>query len=98
MLLPSMAVTICAGFNVDNTAKAILGPMPETVIKLCGKEKEIAPSFMKNRRQDVIHRFPNVSKMSKLLSFKPNYKLEDGLKNTIQWYIDNNLIKVAKNV
>jgi nucleoside-diphosphate-sugar epimerase len=84
--------------NIGTGRPVTLLDLAETVITLCRKEKEIEPIFMKNRRQDVIHRFPNVSKMMKLLSFKPYYKLEDGLKKTIQWYIDNNLIKGVKNV
>ena len=34
---------------------------------------------------EVRRRVPDISKIKTLLGFIPNYRLEDGLKNTIDW-------------
>jgi len=76
--------------NVGTGKPITITDLAETVIKLCGKEGQIEPVYLAERREDVMHRFPNVSKMLELLEFRPKIKLEDGLKKTIEWYKTKN--------
>jgi len=60
--------------------------LAEIIIELCGKK--IEPVCKPERPHDIKHRFADISKMRKLLGYKPKYELRDGLKPTIQWYKD----------
>lgn len=51
----------------------------------CGKTQALAPEFQAPR-DDIKHRFPDVGKMQRLLSFRPRTSLKDGLRKTVDWY------------
>ena len=44
---------------------------------------------LKGKSSSVMRRCPNIGKLKKLTSFKPKTNLNDGLKKTIKWYLDN---------
>ena len=46
---------------------------------------KIKPEFVP-ARDDVKHRFPDVSKMRRLLNFRPAINLQEGLRRTIESY------------
>ena len=56
------------------------------VIESCGQKGKIKPVFIENTRVDIKHRAPEISNMVNLLDFKPAVSLEDGLKETINYY------------
>ena len=70
--------------NIGTGKPTTILDLAEDVIHLCGKD--LKPSFVEAIRQDIKHRFPNVSKMKALLKFKPEFSLQEGLKRTINWY------------
>ena len=71
--------------NVGSGKPTTILDIAEEIIKLCGKETELKPEFVPSR-DDVRHRFPDVSKMRRLLNWRPKYSLKDGLEKTIAWY------------
>jgi len=60
--------------------------LAEKINKLCHPNKKFSPQFLENRRGDILHRFPEIKKMIKLLNYRPKVSLEEGLKKTINWY------------
>jgi len=40
-----------------------------------------------NRKGDIPHSFSSVDKAKKMLNYKPNFFLQEGLKETIKWYL-----------
>ena len=70
--------------NIGTGVPVSILHLAEKIVELCGKNLE--PIFIDNDRNDIKHRFPDVSKMRKLIEFKPRYNLEKGLKETIAWY------------
>ena len=71
--------------NIGTGKPTTILDIAEEIIKLCGKETELKPEFVPSR-DDVRHRFPDVSKMRRLLNWRPKYSLKDGLEKTIAWY------------
>jgi UDP-glucose 4-epimerase len=56
------------------------------IIRLCGKEKTIKPVHVEPRPGEVQRLVADVSKAKELLRWRPEYKLEDGLREFIDWY------------
>lgn len=71
--------------NIGTGKPTTLVDLAEDVIAACGKEGKIKIEFAP-KRDDIRHRFPDVSKMIRLLSFRPRTSLREGLKKTIAWY------------
>jgi UDP-glucose 4-epimerase len=62
-----------------------------TVNTLCEKirhffQKDIDPVFEKSRPGDILHSFADIAKAKKMLKYEPTVSLDDGLRETIQWY------------
>ena len=76
----------CAGEAINiGTGKSItILELANILIKMM--DNNIQPKFLGTNRIDIKHRCPNVSKMQSLLGFYPEYKLEQGLAKTIDWY------------
>ena len=62
---------------------------------------EINPKRLRPRKSEVMRLLCNNSKAKKLLNWKPEYSgkkgLERGLKETIEWFSDNNNLKKYKS-
>ena len=56
------------------------------IIKLCGKKDDIKPVHVESRIGEVERLIADATKAKDLLGWKPKYRLNDGLKNFIQWY------------
>lgn len=54
----------------------------EEIIRVAGAEDGIKPEFSV-LRDDVRHRFSDISKMQRLLNLRPKVSLKQGLKKTI---------------
>ncbi|EKQ54506.1 MAG: nucleoside-diphosphate-sugar epimerase [Methanobacterium sp. Maddingley MBC34] len=61
--------------------------LAEMVIEITGKDLE--PVFEEEREFEIRHRFSDISKMRTLLGYKPKYDIMEGLKLTIDWYMEN---------
>ena len=56
------------------------------IIDLCGKKGEIKPVHVGARIGEVKRLIADATKAKKLLGWAPKYRLEEGLKDFIQWY------------
>lgn len=72
--------------NIGTGRPSTILDLAEDIIAIAGKQDSIHPEFMDNIRNDIQHRFPDVSKLQKLLDFRPRFRLIDGLKETFSWY------------
>lgn len=75
--------------NIGTGRPTTILDLAEDIIKLCNMEGKVKLQFVKNPRPDVRHRFPDITKMRTLLKFRPKYRLEEGLRLTIEWYRNN---------
>ena len=72
--------------NIGTGKPTTLIDLAELIIELCGKEGKLTPQFLPERQHEIKHRFPDISKMMRLLDSRPKYRLEEGLKETIEYY------------
>lgn len=52
-------------------------------------EKHVEPVFGPEREGDIKHSNADISKAQKLLGYTPEYDFQEGLKLTLQWYLEN---------
>lgn len=71
--------------NIGTGKPTTILDLAEEIIELGGKKDRLQVEFVPPR-DDIRHRFPDVSKMIRLLNFRPKTSLKDGLKKTIEWY------------
>ena len=50
---------------------------------------DVPPVFMEPRQGDVKHSLASIDVAEKLLGYQPQVGLEDGLRSTIEWYVEN---------
>jgi len=72
--------------NVGCGRPTTIVDLAEKIHGLCQPNKKFSPKFLENRRGDILHRFPEIKKMVKLLNYRPKVSLDEGLKKTIAWY------------
>jgi len=70
--------------NIGTGKPTTILDLAEEIIEITGVNTE--PTFLPEREHDIKHRFPDISLMRELLGYRPEYKLRDGLKITIDWY------------
>lgn len=58
--------------------------LAQEIIKLSGRK--LKPEFLSPRTGDIIHRYPSVERMKKLIGYDIKYSLEQGLKETFDWF------------
>jgi UDP-glucose 4-epimerase len=71
--------------NVGTGKPTTILDLAETIIEECEMAGKINVKFSP-KRDDIRHRFPDVSKMIRLIGFRPKIPLRLGLKKTIDWY------------
>ena len=47
------------------------------------------PKYGPNREGDIPHSVASIKKAEKLLNYKPTINVEDGLKETVNWFYGN---------
>ncbi len=72
--------------NIGTGRPLTIYDLANMVINCSSKKGKLKPKLVKIQRVDVKHRFPEVGKMIKLLSFHPLVPLENGLRETIDYY------------
>jgi len=82
--------------QVYNTAfgeRATLNDLVNSLKEYLGaydpKIKEVAPTYGPNRAGDIPHSLASIDKAKKLLGYNPQYSLQKGLKEAVQWYWEN---------
>jgi UDP-glucuronate decarboxylase len=70
--------------NIGTGNAITIKKLAEEVIAL--RNKELKLKFLAEREKDIVHRCPDISKMEKLLKYRPKFQLKEGLKKTMMWY------------
>ncbi|MCK4792098.1 MAG: NAD-dependent epimerase/dehydratase family protein [Desulfobacteraceae bacterium] len=71
------------GSNEEVSTKDLL----TMIIKLTGRDIKV--SFDVTKPSGAPRRCPNISKAKKVVGYEPRFSTEEGLKRTIEWYLNN---------
>jgi len=71
-------------FNAANGQDNTVLQLVDYLNKIIGKD--IKPKFLPVRQGDVFRTCADISKIGKILGFKPKVNFEEGLKKTVEWF------------
>ncbi len=74
-------------FNVAYGGREYLIDIYHSLTKALGKD--IEPNFGPDRAGDIKHSNADISKAREMLGYEPDYDFESGLKEAIDWYVEN---------
>ena len=86
-IIDAMACDEVGPFNLGTGVETSIKELNETIAKLIGYEGEIV--WDTNRPDGQPKRFYDMNKFKETFGYVPNTTLEDGLKETIDWYLNN---------
>jgi len=78
--------SITEPINFGTGKEVSINDLANKIIELCGKTGEIKPVHVEPRIGEVKRLIADATKAKNMLGWKPKYKLEEGLKEFIQWY------------
>jgi CDP-glucose 4,6-dehydratase len=81
-------------FNFSNELQISVREMVDHILKLMGKS-HLEPVVLNRANNEIKHQYLSADKARKLLGWESKYPLEEGLKETIEWY--RNFLKEEKN-
>jgi len=70
--------------NIGTGSSVTINDLAKKIIKI--SERKLTPIHTSQRKFDIKHRKPDITRMEKMLEFKPRFSLEEGLSETIKWY------------
>lgn len=74
-------------YNIAYGGREYLIDIYYTITKIFNKE--IEPIYGPERKGDIKHSNADISKSMKMLGYSPSYSFEKGLKEAIEWYVEN---------
>lgn len=74
-------------FNFSNELQITVLGIVQTILALMGKN-HLQPIILNEAKNEIKHQYLSAKKARNLLNWQPQYTLEDGLKETIEWYRD----------
>ena len=77
-------------FNVANGRDNTVLDIVNTVNKILGKD--VRPRFLQPRAGDVFKTNGDITKINKMLSYRPLVNFEDGLKKTVEFFINKSKV------
>lgn len=72
-------------FNFSNELQINALELVKKITHLMGRE-DIEPRILGIAKNEIKHQYLSASKAQKILNWKPKYTLDEGLKETIEWY------------
>ena len=86
----------CGGevFNIAGGQSTSVNDLYNRICKLI-KTKQ-APTYTSMRKGEIIHSFASIKKAETILNFTPQVSMDEGLKQTINWYCSNQEVASAK--
>ena len=72
-------------FNFSNELQISVRGMVDRVLKLMGKS-HLEPVVLNQAKNEIKHQYLSADKARKMLGWESKYPLEEGLKETIEWY------------
>ena len=92
-MLPQTPKAINTVYNVAfgdrNTLNDLMGYLKEYLCSFDPKIASVAVINGPNRSGDIPHSHASVQKAKKLLKYNPQFSLQQGLKEAVQWYWEN---------
>ena len=73
------------GFNFSDERQTTVLELVTLILKLMGKS-QLKPDVRNEAKGEIRHQYLSAARARRLLSWKPLYTLEEGLKGTIDWY------------
>ena len=70
--------------NIGNPTEITIAELADLICMLCGSSSKV--KFVELPTDDPKLRKPDISRIQKLCGWKPKVTLEDGLKETIQYF------------
>ncbi|MEA2206760.1 MAG: UDP-glucose 4-epimerase [Blastocatellia bacterium] len=74
--------------NVANGERTTLSQVLEELKRLTGKE-DVQANYLQPRAGDVLHSLADISRAREYLDFEPRMQLREGLKLTIDWWLQS---------
>ena len=76
-------------FGERNTLKGLVELLKKSLTEFDPKIKDIQVIYGPNRVGDIPHSLASIDKAKKLLAYNPQFSLEKGLKEAVNWYWNN---------
>jgi UDP-glucose 4-epimerase len=73
-------------FNIASGRKTSVNELADNIITML--EKNMRPVHESSRPGDIKHSLADISKAEQELNYTPEYDLEDGLEETIQYFLE----------
>ena len=71
-------------FNFSNEDKHTVKDITEKILKLM--DSKLKPEILNEAKNEIKHQYLSAKKAREVLGWKPKYSLEEGLKETMDWY------------
>ena len=81
-------------FNIATGKATSIKELAYLIIDILGKDLEV--KYDKPREGDIRHSLGDISKAKEILGFEPKYSIEEGLKETVKWFLGELLEKCGK--
>jgi len=81
-------------FNFSNEIQVTVLELVEMILKLMGSS--LQPEILGKASNEIKHQYLSARKASEILNWHPRYALDEGLKETVEWY-EKFLIKMKEN-
>jgi len=72
-------------FNFSNEIQVTTLELTRLILKIMQKE-DLEPVILNQSINEIKHQYLSANKARKILNWQPNYTLEQGLLETIEWY------------
>ena len=78
--------SITGTFNIASGKATSIEELAMQIIKTAGKNEDMKPIHEKPRAGDIKHSSADISKAKEKLNFQPEYSLEEGLEEIVEWF------------
>jgi CDP-glucose 4,6-dehydratase len=72
-------------FNFSNEIQITVLELTEKILRLAGC-RHLQPTILSEARNEIPHQYLNAEKARRLLDWKPEFTMDEGLQKTIEWY------------
>jgi CDP-glucose 4,6-dehydratase len=74
-------------FNFSNEIQVTVLELTEKILQLMGRE-DLRPKILNQAKSEIRHQYLSAEKARTILDWRPHYTLDEGLGETIAWYLD----------
>ena len=72
-------------FNFSNEVQITVIELTNKILSLMGR-MDLQPKILNEAKNEIPHQYLSARKAREVLKWRPNYTLEEGLRETIEWY------------